>query len=537
MTPSERRWLIVASGLIVLLTSAPYLIGLVKSSPDHPFSGVILLRDDLYSYFAKMRVGAEGEWLYQNRYAVEPHRAAPLYLYYILLGKVAAFDAGKRIPIGQLIATYHISRALLGFALVILIYPVVGLLLTEPRQRRLAWVLIVLGGGLGWLMVLILREPLPFGSAPIDLYVGEAVTYVPLLILPHLLMARAALLAGVLCFVRAVATIDWRWALAAGMCWLVATIGVPFDILVAGSIVGGWIVARWAISRQFPSHMVWLALLGGLPGVLFDIVTLLVIQGDPVYAAWNAQNQLGLPHVLHLISAYGMQFTLVLAGARAVIKRRDPYADLFVGWLIASPLLWLVPVPFRLRLIEGFMIPLGVLSIAGLFYVIRAWSDWLRRAAIAGLLLLLLPSGLFIILGSIAQPLYGAAYDTRDHVAAMEWLRQNVVVDSIILSSEETGVMLPAFAPVRVVLGHGFETPSFAQKEREAQAFFAGSGTVAERRSVLERYNVRYIWFGSAERVLACESAECPEALADANSLGLIPVFTAGPFTIYEVMP
>jgi hypothetical protein len=345
------------------------LIGFARSTSEQPFSGVLLLRDDLYSYIAKMRVGASGEWLYQNPYAVESHSRAPIYLFYLLLGKMAALGAGSRVPVEQLVVAYHVARAMLGYLLLVVLYPVIGLLIAERRQRWLAWALAVFGGGLGWLMLLITQEPLPFDSAPIDLYVGEAVMYVPLLILPHVLMARAALLAGLLCFVRAVEQNNWRWAAGAGGCWLVATVGVPFDILVAGSIIAGWLTARWTLTGRIPLPSAGLGLLAGAPGILFALITLWSIAGDPVYAAWNAQNRLPLPHPLHLLSAYGVQTILAVIGGTASLRSGSTRADLFVGWLIMSPLLWLIPVPFRLRLIEGFTVPL---------------STWLCWAAVPG---------------------------------------------------------------------------------------------------------------------------------------------------------
>ncbi len=539
MSASERRWLIGAVVLVTLLTSAPYLIGWAASEPERPFSGVLMLPGDMYSYFAKMRLGAGGAWLYHNVYAVEPHPATPLYLFYLLLGHAAALGSeGARVPLARLVMIYHAARAVFGAVLLVMLYPAISLLLNDPRQRRLAWALIALGGGLGWVMLIVFREPLPLGNLPLDLYLGEAVTAISLLIQPHALMARSALLGGLLCLTRADESGSERWALAAGGCWLLATMGVPFDILIAGGIVGGWLAARWALTRRFPGRLALLGLLAGAPGMVFDLITLAVISGNPVYAAWNAQNSLPLPHPLHLISLYGLQLALSVAGVTAVIRARLRRADLFTGWWAAGLLLPLIPLPFQLRLVESYSVPLITLAVAGLSHLTRNWGATRQRIARVALLMLLLPSTLFLFLGSISQLLFNmdAVSYTRDQVAMLGWLRQNVPPGSVMLSSDGTGLLTAAAAPITAVVGHGFETPDFERKQAEARRFYGGEMSDEEQVALLTRYGVRYVWYGPAERALACENAECIADPFDPSGLPLRLAASSGPYALYEVI-
>ncbi len=536
MTRAEWRWLIVATAVVLLLTSAPYLIGLAVSTPSRPFTGVVIAADDVYSYLAKMRLGASGAWLFSNVYAVEPHPTTLIYQPYLLLGRLAGVGIGARVSLMRLLVVYHAARVLFGAALLVVLYPVASLLLVEPKQRRLAWILTVLGGGLGWLMVILSDESLPFGTAPLDFYVNEAVTYVPLIATPHVLMARTALLGGVLAFVRAVEHRSWLWALAAGGCWLLATTGVPFDILVAGGIVGGWLTVRWMRTRRLPLRMVLMGVITGLPGVAFVCVALIFMGDDPVYASWMAQNSLPLPHPFHLLSAYGVLALLSVLGGVAALRVCLPRADLFVGWAILSPLLMLVPLSFQLRLVEGFTIPLATLAACGFCRLVGGWRKWIRRVAMAGLLVLTLPSGLFVIFGSIALPLFGfdSAFYSPDQSAALEWLRQNAPPGAVVLSGEATGIILPAAAPVRVVLGHGFETPYFIYKEALVADFYALGMPDRARQDFLAHYGVRYVYLGPDERVLASASAGCVGQPPDPDMSGLRKVFSQGAVMLYE---
>jgi hypothetical protein len=331
---------------------------------------------------------------------------------------------------------------------------------------------------------------------------------------------------------------DLRWVLASGGCWLIATIVIPFEIAVAAAILGGWVAARWIFSRHFPAQLAAYGLLAGLPAALFDLMILAMIGSDPVYAAWSAQNYLPLPHLLHLLSAYGLQLSLAVVGTIAAIRARLPHADLFVGWLVATPLLTLIPIAFQLRLIEGFAVPLTALAVMGLFALSKKWRPLVRRAAVAALLVLLLPSSVFLIVGSIAQPLF--VFDSislsADQYRLLEWARQNAAPGTVALSSSDTGLLLAAAAPVRVFVGHEFETPDFDRKRAEARSFYLGTMSDGERAAFLARHEIRYVWYGPSERAMACEIAECVGDPFDPLGLPLRVVASSGPNALYEVV-
>ncbi len=70
MKPDEtraREWAIAASITlaVLLVTSLPYLVGWVTSTPERIFTGFIIDVEDIYSYLAKMQLGYRGEWQYR----------------------------------------------------------------------------------------------------------------------------------------------------------------------------------------------------------------------------------------------------------------------------------------------------------------------------------------------------------------------------------------------------------------------------------------------------------------------------------------
>ncbi len=531
MSRAERRWLAAAVVLALIAFNAPHVVGLLRTSPESPYTGALFFPADVFSYYAKMRLGAGGEWLFRDRYAVEPHARLPIYLPYLLLGRLAAVLAGggARVPVGALVAVYHGARALLGAVLLVQLYRVGALLLDDVRQRRLVWILLAFGGGVGWLAVLLTGDPLVLGG-PYDLYLGEAASTIPLLVLPHVVLGRLAVLSGLLCFVRAVEEGRLRPAIGAGAWWLLAAAAVPFHIVTAGGVVIAWMAARWAAERSFPRAMLTPAIIAGLPGALLLIAAYVPTIGDPVYAAWQAQDFRVIGGPLHLLVGYGAQLVLALPGVYLALKNRAPRAALFAGWAAAPPMLALIPVPVRQRLIEGWFVPLSVLAVYGAARLLAGGGRAVRGAAIALWGTLSLTGAAAILIGALALTAYGGApaYLDAETAAALGWLRDHAAPDAVVLSAGEIGERLPAYAPVRALLGHAFETPFFAEKEQAVAAFFGGNMGDTTRADLLERYRVDYVYAGPAEAALT-------GAVFDPAALPLLVVYSSAHITIYEV--
>lgn len=534
LSRAERCWLAIAIALTLIVVNLPYLLGALRPG-DAPFSGVVMATADMYSYFAKMRVGAGGSLLYHNAYAVEPHRATALFQPYLLLGRLAAGRAGARVPIGRLALAFHLARVALSVPYLLLLYHTVALFLAGPRRRRIAWLLAVYGSGLAWVAVLVSGNPMVFGG-PLELYVGEVTGFLALMTLPHILLARAAMLGGLLLLVRAVESgRAWRAGLA-GACWLLMADAVPFYLIGAAGLVGAWMLFRWQQRRAFPLRLMLYGMLAGLPGGAFAVLNLILMAGDPVYAAWSAQNSLPLPPVLSLLSSFGLQAAIAAPAAVAVLRRRMPRADLLVGWALAALLLMATPVPYRLRLVEGLFVPLSVLVVIGFSAALQRASWLAQRAAAVVLAALLLPSCGLVVGGAAAVALNGWEPATRDAATAdvLECLRRQSPPGAVVLSAEPTGGMLPAAAPVRAVLGHGFETPDHDRKAAEVAAFYGSGMTDAGRIALLDRYDVRYVVLGPAERAAGRQTLTAAGEPFDPAALSLEAACPTGGAIVFE---
>ncbi|MGQ9850534.1 MAG: hypothetical protein ACUVSU_10855 [Aggregatilineaceae bacterium] len=513
------------AAVIMLLTTVPYLVGVMTAGDGWTFGGFVFGAEDGYSYLAKMRLGARGDWLFTLRYTHEPHDGAPLFLPYLLLGKLTALVVDPRSPQlpAALALTFHIARLVCGLGLILVTYRFVAAFVRRPLTRFWALLAITLGGGLGWLATLSgITDALP-----VDFYVPEGFSFLILLGLPHLALARTALLGGLLLLFRALEQPRrLRYALAAGLCWAVMGLCVPFYLAVIYVVLGAWGLAAWARTRRFPWALFWPAAVAALVTLPLLLVTAFVFLSNDVLGTWSAQNQLPSPAPGHYALAYGALAIPAVMGARWAWRRGSLPHLLLVGWVIAAPVLVYLPVNVQRRLLEGVIVPLGVLAIAGLRLSLPRGRG--GRRALTGWLTGLLSGAVLFWLGALlavlkpGRPLFQQSVELR----AMTALNRIAPRDAVVLSLKETGNVLPAWTDLKAYVGHGPETVDADEKEMLAEQFFAGTLDLATQRDLLAV--VDYVFWGLQEQALA-GAGRTPDL-----PLALSPEQTA-PVLIYEV--
>lgn len=74
-------------------------------------------------------------------------------------------------------------------------------------------------------------------------------------------------------------------------------------------------------------------------------------------------------------------------------------------------------------------------------------------------------------------------------------------MDDLVLAAPLTGNRLPAFAQVRVLYGHPFETPNAENMRSLVVDLFTG-GTQSLEPADLAEFNIDYIFYGPHERAL-----------------------------------
>ena len=154
------------------------------------------------------------------------------------------------------------------------------------------------------------------------------------------------------------------------------------------------------------------------------------------------------------------------------------------------------------------------------------------RARIArwALAALSLPSPAMLVMGAgtaavtPGEPLFRKS----EEALAFEWLAGQARSD-VVLASFETGNALPAWAPVRVVIGHGPESIGLEELQQSVRRFYQGGTAGADREALLQRYAVRFIFEGPREAQLG--------GWDPGSSSAMRLVYDQDAYRIFEVLP
>lgn len=505
---------LVASLAVVV----PYLVALSLPPDGTASTGFLLNPIDGFSYLAKMRQGYAGGWSFQLPYAYEPGSGALIFTYYLGLGHLAS-SLGL-----SLLATYQGARALAAVAM----FTTLGCLafwLHEDRSAgrySLAW--LALGSGLGWLGTvagvlgsdLLIPESIPFTAAYANAHFPGA--------LALMVLAIAAVTAGFRPRLRLTAVLA---------CGVGLSIILPFAAISVAVVLAAWWIWELVLARQ--NGTAWAAALwsdrtavlaafalGSMPFLVYDF---LLTETHPALSVWHAQNLTPSPGIASYLIGFGP--LLLLAGIAVVRDRKGygPRRRLLVVWAVSSLLLLYAPFGLQRRLTLGLFVPLALL--AGDVYGSWVKKGSGRRTILAiGLLALTIPSNLLVVGAGLAQVRSGedSVLYMNGERTAYRWVEENVEAGALILAAPLTGNRLPAFADVRVLYGHPFETPNATEMRAVVEGLFASGAPEQASLRALDKYGVDFVFYGPHER-----------NLGDPNWLrGLEIVFQAGDVTIYK---
>jgi len=277
---------------------------------------------------------------------------------------------------------------------------------------------------------------------------------------------------------------------------------------------------KWTDIRMLLSQSAWPSTvgmaLGAAPWLVYDYW---VVTSNPVFAVWNAQNLTPSPPVWDYVLGFG----LVLIWAVYAIYRGDVFQDrgsrFLVVWLTVNCLLLYAPFNLQRRFSLGLFVPLAALAGIGVARWVGQHTKRTARPLIALSLIMSLPSNGLVIAAGLASAASGSPLVTESvgEARAFGWLGEHAEPGAVVLAAPETGIRLPAYAPVRVVAGHPFETPQAADRSSQLEAMFDGSLTSGMAERLLLDWDVSYVFYGPRER-----------------ALGSVPFWISGFTTVFE---
>jgi hypothetical protein len=372
---------------------------------------------------------------------------------------------------------------------------------------------------------------------PLDFWVPEAFVFLVLYSSPHLALAETLLLWSLIWTLDSFEQKRFGPAWKAGLAAAGMALIVPFYAGVLAAALGAYLLALSIKNRRIPWLMVGQMALVGAFTVPIVAYNAWVFTANPAFRQWGAQNTILSPHPLHYLLGYLPLLIPAVPGAIQAFRDRDDRWLLPLAWLLVVPLLLYLPFNLQRRMIAGVQVPLALLAARGLLSWARSPDQTgregrarsRRRTGLVAFVALAVLSNVLLVTGSLievsrrAPPIFRPAAE----IAAIDWLGGQAESGDTVLSTFETGNLIPARTGIRVFIGHGPETLYFDEKQEAVRQFFAAATGDAWRQKLLAEYGVVYLFYGPGERALG--------AWDPSGAPYLAPVYDRQGYTIYRV--
>jgi hypothetical protein len=480
----EWRLPLVMGLVLAIVTAIPYVYAYAVEPVGHVFIGFFYLGDDANTYLAKMRQGWEGSWAWQNRYTTESSPTAYLFLFWIVLGHIAALT---NLP---LIAVFHLARVAAAFALMAGAWLFIRHFIQDRSARRFAFFFCAIGLGMGY-VIQAFGHPVVFGNQTdtLDWRMPELTAFYSVLALPHFAWSGVFAALGVVLTLRAIERGSLLLGAVAGLAWLgQASIHPQMPILMAGA-TGLALLLRPAGPRGWAAGALAFAI--PAPYILYSY---LAFVGNPEVQRWTFHSKNALPpETISLFFAIAPQLLLALTGVAGALRRRSREDLFLVAWLVLLAVILYLPNPagdLRRRFLDGLYLPLVVLGARGLYETIlpRLRSLRARRlipfsyvafAAVGSAFLVLAP------LAVAAQPQY--TFTTAEY-DGLNWLGSQP--SGRVLAMPGVGLYVPAYSSDTVYVGHYDETFDYVNKTHTALAVLTGKQDIEQ---FMRANDIRYV--------------------------------------------
>jgi hypothetical protein len=515
----EWRWVVLVAALLLLVAFTPFLwLALSDTGEDQwQFMGILNSNyRDGATYISKMQQGYEGGWLVYFRHSPDIHSPVFIQVLYPLLGHIARILG---IPI---IALFHVARVIAALIMYMALYQFAAVIWPRRRSRRIFFLLVTLGSGLGWLAMLFSGTP-----STSDFVIPEMFPFYSTLVNVHfpLTIAFLALLASILIVMFRPGCVDLPTVANGGLVLALLSLGLsllyPQALVPIGIAVSLYVFLHGVRLRRIPDRELrwWLVLIApALPMAGYYVA---IVNYNPAVAEWNRQNVTASPDPFTFLIGLGVPLLIALPGIIRAIRHFEQDGDqMMLIWLLSILVVMYLPTNIQRRFTVGILIVIA-------YFATRAlesfWFNFINRRWRYRLLMAVVPmmtmTTVFILLSNMT--IVVGPFLPRDYANAISWLRTNADTSEVVVASSEVSIWLPGLAGTRVVYGHPFETLEAAQREQQIVSWY--SGAYSDCRQLLTEYDVRYVIFGPLEQDLGTPT--CLSALREVSRFGSVALY------------
>ncbi len=454
---NKNKRLFFWGGIVVLITTLPYLLGFFVQNEKIVFSGFLFGVEDGNSYIAKMLLGSAGDWLFRSPYSAIDQGGLFAFFPYLLIGKLAGGPGLHE----QLIAVFQLFRIAGVFFLVYVYLHFLGLFFEDYKNIKLGMVLILFGAGWDWIILFFGVDRLP-----ISFYSPETFGFLSLFGLPHLCFSRGFMLLGMIELFHWDFSNTGRPFFRTGIFFFAAAIFQPLNLVIAYIVFAiWWLVLLFRKKFAFRINLFLkqsMAILISLPAFVYYFW---IVNVDPFMKQWTAQNILPSPPIIDYLFAFGPLFTALLLEVFFFRTVKELFSDekkiiLFL-WVILSFVLVYLPINVQRRLMDGVWLANIILLLPTLKKINSRVLKWV----IVGSMMI---TPVFLISGAMVSVLNPREpqFQSVARVAVYKELAKIAEDNAVILAPFEISNEIPAFGKLRVVTGHGPESVNKQQIDR-----------------------------------------------------------------------
>ena len=471
---NEWRLPMVMGLVLAGVTAIPYVYAYAVQPSGHVFMGFFYLGDDANTYLAKMRQGWEGSWAWQNRYTTESSPAAYLFMFWIVLGHIAAATS---LP---LIAVFHLARIAAAFALMGAAWLFIRHFIVDPSARRFAFFFVAVGLGMGY-VIQALGHPVIFGhqTDTLDWRMPELTAFYSVLALPHFAWSGVFAALGAALTLRAIQRGSLLLGVLAGLTWLgQASIHPQMPILMGGA-TGLALLMRPAPLRGWMAAGIAFAI--PAPYILYSYLAFI---GNPEVQRWTFHSKNALPpETISLFFAIAPQLLLALTGLPGALRRRTREDLFLMAWLLLLAAILSLPNPagdLRRRFLDGLYLPLVVLGARGMYEALlpRLRSLRARRLIPFSYVAFAAIGSAFLVLAPLAVANHPQYMVTTAEYNGLNWLGAQPA--GRVLCMPGVGLYVPAYSPDTVYVGHYDETFGYFTKTQTALDVLIGRSDIEQ---------------------------------------------------------
>jgi hypothetical protein len=505
---SETIAFTVVTVAILAVTSLPYTYAYLSAPHDHVFTGILLNVPDTAQYLSWAREFSHS-LLIENKLTPEQGDALFFNLFWLVIGRLAA---GLDVGLSQML---QLVRPLAGALYLGVTYWFVGLFARDRLQKWVAFLVIALGGGLGWLLVMA-KPVIGSGLFPLDLYVSEANAFLTVLAFPF-----AAFTTGLLVLIFGLSALaferDSFWLAGfAGFITLVLGLMHAYDLIIVYAVVGVVALFQAVRNRAWIRSLGLGAMICAWSAPAAGYVTLLTLR-SPIWHGVLAQyGNAGVytPPPAHLLVLLGLPLIalITLRDRSTMYQKAQPRELLLRSWLVIGFFLLYIPTDFQIKMLGGWQVPVAILATRAVLeevvpFVGMRFQFRRQQAEMAVAVLVILavvPVNLYLFswrffdLGRHDYPYYLQ----NDEVAALQWIGANASPSDVVLSSLTIGEYVPSYTGTHAFLAHWAQTLDYYGKQEAVSRYFDSSTDPSYRQDLDSRFGVRYVFYGEAEKAL-----------------------------------